>query len=384
LALYLAFKEVWRNKSRFFLLSLVIALITTLVLFIAALSDGLALANKQFFEKLDADLIVFQENVDLSAATSRIDFSKLNDIARVEGVQAVGPIGLSNGTIIPVVGNENLDISLVGVEAGMPGDPTVNRGNPLRTGRGSETVVDAIVAGRYNLNPGDRIRIKTIQGSREEFFDLTVVGITDERQYFFQPSVFLPYRTWEQIRPQSPNTNSLVNQTSNIVGVQVKSDYDPSVVTANLLKQVQNIDVTDKKTAIESLPGYSVQQSTLNTQRGFTLLIGVLVIGGFFQIQMIQKIPLIGVMKAIGISNASVASSVVIQIIMVTTFGVFLGSLATIGLALGIPPTVPVIFNGTSTAIAILTLLAIGPIGGLVSVRAAVKVEPLIALGLTQ
>ena len=33
---YLAIKEIWRNRGRFFLVSLVIALITLLVLFIAA------------------------------------------------------------------------------------------------------------------------------------------------------------------------------------------------------------------------------------------------------------------------------------------------------------------------------------------------------------
>ena len=42
LAFYLAVKEVLRNRGRFLLVSLVIALITLLVLFIAALGEGLA------------------------------------------------------------------------------------------------------------------------------------------------------------------------------------------------------------------------------------------------------------------------------------------------------------------------------------------------------
>ena len=87
------------------------------------------------------------------------------------------------------------------------------------------------------------------------------------------------------------------------------------------------IEVTDIPTAIESLPGYSAQQSTLNTQQVFTLLIGVLVVGGFFQIQLLQKIPQIGVLKAIGTSNGIVAGAVVMQIILVTTFGVLLGGM---------------------------------------------------------
>ena len=46
-----------------------------------------------------------------------------------------------------------------------------------------------------------------------------------------------------------------------------------------------------------------MQQTTLNTQQFFTLLIGVLVLGGFFQIQTLQKIGQIGMLKAIGTSN---------------------------------------------------------------------------------
>jgi putative ABC transport system permease protein len=93
---------------------------------------------------------------------------------------------------------------------------------------------------------------------------------------------------------------------------------------------------------------------------------------------------LIGMLKAIGTSNLAVAVSVVAQIILVTTFGVLLGSAVTLLLSLGIPNTVPIVFNGPSVVIAISTLLAIGPIGGLVSVRLAISVEPLIALGLSQ
>ncbi len=153
---------------------------------------------------------------------------------------------------------------------------------------------------------------------------------------------------------------------------------------AAIESRVDKVEVTDIATAIKALPGYSVQQSTLQTQQAFVLLIGILVIGGFFQIQILQKIPQIGVLKAIGVANQSVAWAVIWQIILVTAFGVTLGGLATLGLAAGVPDSVPVQFAGTTVALAIAALLAIGPIGGLVSVRLAVRVEPLIALGLNQ
>ncbi len=383
LAFYLSLKEIWRNKGRFLLFSLVIALITTLVLFIAALSEGLATANKQYLEKINAQLLVFQKNVDLSVSVSRIGLSKLNDIERVEGVQAAGPIGLSNGTIVFTDGREDIDVSLIGVEAGRPGVPTLLEGKPLLINRGSDIIIDKNIADQRGIRVGDSITLKTIQGSSEEFYKLNVIGLTDEQQYLFQPSVFLPYRTWDQVRPQGAPGSMLVETTSNMVAVQIAPGYTLEEVKTNLLNSVRDIDVADIKTAYESLPGYQAQQSTLNTQRGFTLLIGILVIGGFFQIQMLQKIPQIGVLKAIGTSNFVVAFAVVTQIILVTTFGVLLGTLVTLGLGAGIGGAVPVIFNGASVAIAVITLLLIGPIGGLVSVRLAVRVEPLIALGLS-
>ena len=88
LPLYLSSKEIWRNKSRFISVSLVIALITLLVLFISALGEGLALAGKEYLENLneDAEILIFQENVDIAIPSSRLGRSKLNDLSRHDPV----------------------------------------------------------------------------------------------------------------------------------------------------------------------------------------------------------------------------------------------------------------------------------------------------------
>ncbi len=148
-----------------------------------------------------------------------------------------------------------------------------------------------------------------------------------------------------------------------------------------LAAQVDGIEAANKQEAILAIPGYTAQQSTLNTQQGFTLLIGVLVLGGFFQIQTLQKVPQIGMLKAIGSTNRSVASAALIQIVMVTVLGVLIGSMGTYGLYLGLPGNIPIIFSGTSVVTAIVLLLFIGPLGGLVSIRLALKIDPLTAIG---
>ena len=71
IATYLALKEVWRGRGRFLLVSLVIALITLLVLFIAALGEGLANGNRQYVSNLNAQLIVFLQKSDTNISSSQ-------------------------------------------------------------------------------------------------------------------------------------------------------------------------------------------------------------------------------------------------------------------------------------------------------------------------
>ena len=318
MSFYLAIKEIWRNRGRFLLFSLVIALITTLVLFIAALAGGLATANKQFIEKLDADLLVYQENVDLQATSSRLGSAKLREIRRLPGIAEVGPLAFSTSTIVFGDGRQPIDVALIGVEPGKPGDPPRIAGEGLRSKRSKDVIIDQPTAQKSNLNIGDRITIKSIQGTKEEFYSLTVTGITDERQYFFQPSIIVPLSVWDNVRPQPAIESGDKQLISNVIAVKLQNPAETGAMSKVMAASVDGIEIADKATAIQNIPGYSAQQSTLNTQQIFTLLIGVLVLGGFFQIQTLQKVAQIGMLKAIGNDNRTIAIAALLQIIIVT------------------------------------------------------------------
>jgi len=381
MALYLSFKEIWRNKGRFLLFSLVIALITFLVLFIAALGEGLASANKEYLDNLDAELLVFQENVDYSTVESRLEYDTIKNIRRQPGIANVGAIAFSNTSVVLPTG-EDLDVSLIGVEAGKPGSPAVIEGTRIRTKRAKIVVIDKIIAESTGLKVGDQLTIRSTQGIEEELYTLSIVGISESQKYFFQNSIFLPIQVWEEVRPQALVSERNQPIIPNIMAVRLADPTAIKTMSQFLESRIKEIEVTDIKTAYQASPGFSQQQGTLNTMKGFTFLIGVLVIGGFFQIQTLQKIPQIGMLKAVGTTNLIVAVAAVLQIILVTIFGVTLGSVATFGMALGLPKAVPILFSGNSIAVAVIALLLTGPIGGLVSVRLALKVEPLTALGM--
>lgn len=366
------------------MVSLVIALITLLVLFIAALGEGLGNGNREYLSKLDADLIVYRERSDFLISASRLDRDRLASVRRVDGVQDVGMLGTANATIIlDNKGLEPLKVALLGVEPGHVGEPPVKEGESFSTYLADEVIIDNNTALRSDLQVGERLTIRVTQGTEDQYFDLKIVGIADGQQYALQPSIFVPFYTWEEVRPKSEAEIKTPSSIGNVILVKLHNPEQLTDVQQRLKIQATGIETVTIKEAIQALPGYSAQQSTLNTQGGFTLFIGILVIGGFFQIQILQKVSQIGVLKAIGTANPIVAISSVIQILIVTLVGVLIGALLSFLFSLTFPPTIPIVFNGTTSAIAIVALILIGPLGGLVSIRYAVRIEPLKALGLS-
>jgi putative ABC transport system permease protein len=382
LSIYLALKEIWRNRGRFFLVALVIALITLLVLFIAALGEGLGTNSRQYVSNLDAQLIVFLDKSDFIIPSSRLDQSTLKAVRRVDGVADAGPISTSS-TAILLDNGKVLKVSMLGVEAGRPGLPPVIEGRTYQTQLAKETVIDRNVALRSDIKVGDEITIRSTQGTKDEFFTLKVVGLTEGQAYTFQPTIFVPPSTWERVRPKSEAEANKTVPDINVIAVKLDDPSQTEAMKSKIEANVASVQVADIETAISNIPGYSAQQGTVQTQGAFTLLIGVLVIGGFFQIQVLQKVPQIGVLKAIGSSNAVVGLAAAIQIMVVTAIGVGIGGLLTYVFSLFFPPTIPLVFNGNASALAIAALLFIGPAGGLVSVIYAVRIEPLKALRLS-
>lgn len=380
LATYLAVKEVVRNRGRFLMVALVIALITLLVLFIAALGEGLGNGNRQYVSNLDAQLIVFLEKSDYIITASRLDSKIVRTIQRVDGVADAGPIYTSNTEIVSLA--EPLKVSMLGVEPGKPGMPPILEGREFRTGEAREVVIDRNVALRSGIQVGDVIEIRSTQGVDDKFFTLEVVGLVDGQSYFFQPTIFVPPAAWEKMRPQSESELLSNTPFPNIIAVKLIDPAQAEAMSARLVESVSRIEVADIPTTINNIPGYSAQQGTVQTQGVFTLLIGILVIGGFFQIQILQKVPQIGVLKAIGSSNAVVGLAAVIQIIVVTALGVGIGGGLTFLFSLGFPPTIPLVFNGVNSLFAVILLMLIGPLGGMVSIIYAVRIEPLKALRL--
>ncbi|RRR66085.1 MAG: ABC transporter permease [Candidatus Viridilinea halotolerans] len=384
-SLYLAVTEIARNKLRFVVVFLIVALITILVLFTAALGDGLAQSTSEYLDGLDASLLAFQSDVNYQIPASRLGRSRLNAIRRVPGVLAVGPIGVSSATIIAVdgVACKELSAALIGVEPRAPGSPPVLRGDPLANSRAADAVVDQHIVERLGLPIGATITLKVVQGMEEQHYNLRVVGATSGSKINFTPAIFVPLQRWDRIRPQEQVGGSGNEIIFNIVAVQLDGSVPSATVADEVMVQVAHVEMTDPVTAYKATQGYQDMQSTLSLQQGFVLVIVVLIIGSFFQIQTLQKVAQIGMLKAIGASSWTVVGALLFQIMLTLLVGLSVGLAAVWLLAQALPTGIPLVFSGGKIAVAIASILAAGPLAAMLAVRTILKIEPLRALGLS-
>ena len=242
IASYLAIKEVWRNRGRFLLVAMVIALITLLVLFIAALGEGLGNGNREYLSKLNADLVVFQAKSDYVIAASRLGRDRLAAVRRVDGVADAGMVGTSSASLILPDGQEPFKVAMLGVEPGRSGEPSVLEGQQLSTDLASEVIIDRNTAFRSNLTIGDTLTVRVTQGTRDEFFNLRIVGVADGQQFQLQPSIFVPFFTWDRIRSKSEAEVNRLTSVGNIIVVKLTDPELVEDVSQRLVAQVDNIE----------------------------------------------------------------------------------------------------------------------------------------------
>src|SRR5690606_1467977 len=120
--------------------------------------------------------------------------------------------------------------------------------------------------------------------------------------------------------------------------------------------------VGSKDQIANNIPGESEQNATLLLIQVFLVVIAAGIIAAFFYIITLQKMPELGVMKAIGTSTAYLARTLIAQVLALALMGILLGISFADTLALVIGNAVPYSITIQRMALfgGILLLVAVG------------------------
>ena len=352
--MFLAIKEIKREKLRYGLIILMIFLISYLIFVLSALATGLASENTQALESWDAQKIVLNKNANVSMSQSFLTKSDLKRASLSKDEALLGQIPV----VVKKAGRPQISAQFIGVKK----KQFIYHDQELVAGRRAkknyEVAVDqAFKTKGYKI--GDKL---ALNGSSRKY---KIVGFVKNAKINIAPIIYGTLKSWKKLRQGMPTleASAIISRNNHY-----KYNYKNS--------KTYSIDQFIKK-----LPGYTAQNMTFELMIGFLYIISLIIIAVFLYILTMQKMHNYAVMRAQGISSSTLVKATVSQAIILVLTGLIIALAAMFVTVKVLPAAVPISFTPEIILTGTIGLLLTAIIGSLIPIRSILKVDPAQAIG---
>ena len=356
--MFLAINELIKEKSRFILITAVIALVSYLTFFLTALAYGLATSYTQGIDKWGATGIALQKDANDNIARSlltRADYGTLlGDTA--------APLGVGSAAV--EVDTKD-DVAIFGINTNSFLHPNITEGQGIKAA--NEAVVSDQLK-RIGVKLGQELSFKGGETSYK------VVGFTDNATFQTAPIVYMQLESWRTTASELAGMRGMRDDTT-VSAIVTASPVDTNTFNTKTMQWQTIQDYSFK------LPGYNAQVLTFGTMIGFLIVIASFVLAIFMYILTLQKKSMFGVLKAEGVPNKYIARSVKAQIVILSAVGMAIGFILTMVTGMALAGKVPFLVQPYFFIGIVALFLLCAAIGGIASVWAVTKIDPVEAIG---
>ncbi|MEU2039075.1 ABC transporter permease [Nocardia niwae] len=354
--MFVALRDLRAARGRFSLITLVVTLVAVLVSFLSGLTAGLAHQNVSAVRSLPGGTVVFAD----TGGDPSFDGSALTEdqIATWRAAASeVTPIGIARAEAIHD-GSAPAQIALFGT-----GSPTQvapsgkDTGNRWATEAGT-VVLSTGAAADLAAAPGDSVAV----GGR--YF--TVAAVRGDDWYSHTPVVWTTLADWQALNPRSG--------AATVLAVSGAADRNAVNATAH----TRTTDLSGARSAIAS---YQAENGSLTLLTVLLFVISALVIGSFFTVWTIQRMPDIATLKALGATSGSLVRDALVQAATVLAVGIATGLGITVAAAALLGDAVPFVLTPATTLLPSAALILLGLLGAAFALRFLFTADPLTALG---
>ena len=352
--MFLAIKEIKREKLRYGLIILMIFLISYLIFILSALATGLASENTQALESWDAQKVVLNKNANVSMSQSFLTKTDLKKATLSKDEALLGQIPV----VVKKAGRPQISAQFIGVKK----KQFIYHDQELIAGRKAkknyEVAVDqAFKTKGYKI--GDKL---ALNGSSKKY---KIVGFVKNAKINIAPIIYGTLESWKKLRQGMPTleASALISRNHNY-----KYNY----------KDSKTYPIAQ---FIKKLPGYTAQNMTFELMIGFLYIISLIIIAVFLYILTMQKMHNYAVMRAQGIPSSTLVKATVSQAIILVLTGLIIALAAMFVTVKVLPAAVPISFTPEIILTGTVGLLLTAIIGSLIPIRSILKVDPAQAIG---
>ncbi|MDH3978276.1 MAG: ABC transporter permease [Gammaproteobacteria bacterium] len=378
--MFIALRDLQFAKGRFFLMGFVVALVSFLVIVLSGLSAGLTKANISGLMELPATHIAFEDTDHLGYRNSMIERYMWEGWESAEGIDALEPMGhaIFNAR---TEDDKPIEIALWGLVDDSFIEPPVNEGIALG---GPDEAGVLITRGLIDegLKLGDLIVLDRV------LTKLRVVGVVDDyRSIGHMPIIYAPLAKWQEASYGPPGGPSPGEKLPDIV-------FD--FVSVIVMQLAEGVDVAalddefetltlDRIGFYEASSGYTDELKSIRMIQLLLFVISAVVTGAFFSIWTIQRTKEIGLVKALGASNAYVLRDALGQAMILILIGIGIGVSGTYFFGNAIRNTeLPFMIETGALVTSVVMLLIAGVVGAGLAIKRVASIDPIIALGRDQ
>ena len=366
----LAVGALKRRPSRFTTAAVILSLIAALVLLLGGLLDGLVSGATNALLRLPGDVIVYSATSDDSIARSRVDAALATNVEGVVGVQRVSPLAVSLfGARLPDRDDRELtNVAIFGYE--IPPD-----GVPKPPGDG-EAYADRSLE-QSGFEEGMTVLVGPLRSP------VKIVGWVEDLPYSGQGTLWASLGTWRTVMDANRPDAGFGPDQAQVLVVSVENPDNAAALTRAIDESTQG--ATSSLTldgAANAIPGVSQQKSTFSQIIGVTIVIAVIVVALFFALLTVERIPLYGVLKAIGATSGRLFGGLLLQALVVTLVASLVGLSLAVMFSLLVPPgSVPFELSPARAVSSLGFLLLAAIIGCFFSLRRVLGIDPAAAIG---
>lgn len=362
----LAWRELVRTPGRFVTAGAALTLLVILLLVLGGILDALIGSSTGFLRAQTAPLIVYSADSEDSLLRSRIDASTGARVEAVPGVEAADGVGVAllAGYIEGI--DEPADIALFGYEA-------PNQQVPAPPGPG-QAYADR------SLEPTG-VQVGTVIALGAARVPVEVVGWVEDTDYNQQRGVWVDAATWRSALNANIPDAAVADGTFQALVITPAAGIDPVTLAAAISSEVPEVSALTIDEAVAGLPGVSQQQSVFTSIIGTTFLVAGIVVALFFALLTIERLGLLGMLKAIGATTRTLAAGLTLQAVLIAAGALVVGSALTLLLAAVLPDTVPLTLEPGRFVFTAVGLVVTALVGSAISFRRILRIDPASAVG---
>jgi putative ABC transport system permease protein len=367
----LAWRELRRRPGRFGVALGALTFLALLLLFLGALLDGLFLGQTGAIRSQPGEVVVYSAASRDSFLRSMIPADLRRIVQSTKGVTQLGGLGFAQTTAVVPGKSEVADVAVVGFELAPIGMPKLMP-------QSGEAYADRRLEG-FGVRPGQTLKVG-IGGT-----PIRIIGWIEDTSYQLQGALWTTPATWRTVAGSVPDRfvpdgdfQALVVRTQSSGANAVSAKELATRIDAKTARATSSLT---KSEAELSLPGIKQQNGVFNGIISTTFVVAVLVVALFFALLTLERIPLYGVLKAMGSSSRQLFGGVVLQAVVITVVAFAISAPMMILLSRNAPAELPIQLTNARLISTIVGLSLAAVLGSMLSLRRVVRTDPASAIG---